>query len=96
MQTRTFIAGVAGKAVSGNMGLITNTGHLGVLLSSARYKQDIEPLPAQQDKLQQLRPATFHYKDEPTGFLQYGLIEEKELLLSSRNTIISSYGGCGE
>ena len=77
LQTRTFIAGVAGKAVTGNTVLITNGGQLGVLLSSARYKQDIQPIDNQQDKLQQLRPVTFRYKDEPTGPLQYGLIAEE-------------------
>jgi hypothetical protein len=40
-----------------------------VLLSSARYKQDIEPLGDQSEKVQ-LRPVTFHYKQEPTGPVQ--------------------------
>ena len=31
----------------------------------------------QSQRLQQLRPVTFHYKDEPTGPLQYGLIAEE-------------------
>ena len=77
LQSKTFIAGVAGKAVIGNTVLITGSGQLGVLLSSARYKQDIAPLGDQSDKLEQLRPVTFHYKDDSTGTLQYGLIAEE-------------------
>ena len=56
---------------------ITSTGQLGVLFSSARYKQDIQPMGEQSAKVQQLRPVTFHYKEEPTGPLQYGLIAEE-------------------
>jgi hypothetical protein len=37
----------------------------------------IESLPAATDKLEQLRPVTFHLKTEPNGALQYGLIAEE-------------------
>jgi len=51
---------------------------LGVLLSSARYKQDIQPIGAHSENVQQLRPVTLHYKDQPAGpLLQYGLIAEE-------------------
>ena len=77
VQTRAFIKGVFGTVVSGTPVVISNTGQLGVLLSSARYKQDIEPLAAQSAKVHKLRPVTFHYKAEPTGPVQYGLIAEE-------------------
>jgi hypothetical protein len=77
LQTRSFIAGVKGVAVTGSTVMINSAGQLGVQVSSARYKQDIQPIAAQKQKLQQLRPVTFHYKQEPTGPLQYGLIAEE-------------------
>jgi hypothetical protein len=78
VQTRAFIKGVFGTAISGNTVLINSAGQLGVLLSSARYKQDIAPLALQESaKVQQLRPVTFHYKTEANGPLQYGLIAEE-------------------
>src|SRR5260221_1501688 len=49
----------------------------GTLVSSARYKQDIQPLEEQGEKLQQLRAMTFRYKQAPRGPLQYGLIAEE-------------------
>src|SRR5207342_976870 len=63
--------------VTGNTVLINSAGQVGVLLSSARYKQDIAPLGDQSEKVQQLRPVTFHYKQELTGPMQYGLIAEE-------------------
>jgi hypothetical protein len=71
------VAGVKDVPVTGNTVLINSAGQLGVLLSSARYKQDIHPLEEQSAKLQQLRPVTFHYKQEPKGPVQYGLIAEE-------------------
>jgi hypothetical protein len=68
---------VVGKAVTGNTVLINSAGQLGVLVSSARYKQDIQPLGDQSAKVEQLRPVTFHYKQEPKGPVQYGLIAEE-------------------
>ncbi len=75
-QTRAFIAGVRGTSVVGNTVLIDGNGQLGTLVSSARYKQDIEPLGGQGEKLQQLQTVMFHYKQSPRGPLQYGLIAE--------------------
>ncbi len=77
LQTSAYIAGVAGTAVVGNTVLIDSSGKLGTLVSSARYKQDVQPLEAQSEKLQQLRAVTFHYKQAPQGPLQYGLIAEE-------------------
>ena len=79
VQTRTFIKGVVGVPVrGGNTVVINSTGQLGVVLSSARYKQDIAPLATQESaKVHQLRPVTFHYKTESSGPVQYGLIAEE-------------------
>jgi hypothetical protein len=76
-QTRTFIAGIAGRPVSGSQVLITSQGQLGILASSARYKRDIQDLGARSRKLLQLRPVTFRYKQDAQGVRQYGLIAEE-------------------
>ena len=78
VQTRTFIAGISGVTVgNASMVLITASGKLGTVLSSARYKQDIDPMGEQSRKLLTLRPVTFHYKQDPHGQRQYGLIAEE-------------------
>jgi hypothetical protein len=56
---------------------VTDTGQLGVLGSSERFKTDIAPMPELSAKLEQLRPVTFHYKTDPRGIQQYGLIAEE-------------------
>ena len=76
-QTATFIAGVVDSRVTGSAVFITSTGRLGVLASSERYKTDIAPLAADEDRLLKLRPVSFHLKTEPDGTLQYGLIAEE-------------------
>jgi hypothetical protein len=68
---------VATSAVTGSTVLITSGGQLGVQVSSARYKQDIEPLGPHSQQVHQLRPVTFHYTAEPSGPRQYGLIAEE-------------------
>jgi hypothetical protein len=56
---------------------ITSTGQLGKQSSSIRFKQDIAPLGQGSEPLYQLRPVTFHYKQEPQGPTQYGLLAEE-------------------
>jgi hypothetical protein len=76
-QTRAFIAGVAGTGVTGTNVVIDGNGQLGVVLSSARYKRDIEPLGARSAGVRQLRPVTFVYTNDRQGARQYGLIAEE-------------------
>ena len=77
-QTRTFIAGIRGKVISGGSTvLINSTGQMGTVVSSARYKQDIYDMGTQSAKLQQLRPVTFRYTADEQGTKQYGLIAEE-------------------
>jgi hypothetical protein len=77
VQTRAFLAGVSGVPVVGNTVLINSQGQLGVLVSSARYKQDVVSLQDQSGKIQRLRPVSFHYKQLPQESVQYGLIAEE-------------------
>jgi hypothetical protein len=78
-QTKTFIAGIFGKTVNANgvPVLVDNTGKLGVVVSSARYKRDIRDMDAASAGMMKLRPVTFRYKNDPSGTLQYGLVAEE-------------------
>ncbi len=76
-QTATFIAGIARSSVTGDAVVVSSTGQLGIVVSSARYKRDIHDMDAVSDNLMKLRPVTFRYKNDPTGTRQYGLIARK-------------------
>ncbi|MGA2190429.1 MAG: tail fiber domain-containing protein, partial [Steroidobacteraceae bacterium] len=70
-------AGIEDSKVTGKEVFVTTSGQLGVKASAERYKTAIEPMDAKTDKLNQLRPVTFHLKAEPQGEVQYGLIAEE-------------------
>jgi len=77
-QTSTFIAGIAGVTVANSAPVLinTSTGQLGSLVSSLRYKRDIQPMGTHSQKLLQLRPVIFRYTQDAQGERQYGLIAE--------------------
>jgi hypothetical protein len=78
VQTRTFIAGIFGKTASGGSQVFINSqGQLGTVLSSARYKRDIQDMGEESQGLLKLRPVTFLYKEDLEGQKQYGLIAEE-------------------
>ena len=79
-QTSAFIAGISGVGVSGAAVIVNSSGQLGVVSSSRRYKQDIEPMGDASDRVFQLRPVRFRYlKPDENGNkpIQYGLIAEE-------------------
>jgi hypothetical protein len=77
-QTRTFIAGIAGTpVVNGRTVVINDEGQLGTVVSSARYKKDIQDMSERSRKVLKLRPVTFHYQQDSQGQQQYGLIAEE-------------------
>jgi hypothetical protein len=77
IQTAAYISGINGVTVTGVPVLVASNGQLGVQTSSARYKQDIQPMASSSEQLMQLKPVTFRYKQDPDGALQYGLIAEQ-------------------
>jgi hypothetical protein len=77
LQTKTYIAGIYGTSVTGSAVVVSSSGQLGVTISSERFKTAIAPMGSNSEKLQQLRPVTFHLKTDPGGALQYGLIAEQ-------------------
>jgi hypothetical protein len=80
-QTKTIIAGIRGVTVtSGSAVLVNSLGQLGVASSSRRYKEDIQPMGDVSDRLMDLRPVTFRYKEadeDGNKPVQYGLIAEE-------------------
>jgi trimeric autotransporter adhesin len=76
-QTKTFISGIENSKITGNAVYVTSSGQLGVLASSERYKDRIQTMGDRSDRMQLLRPVTFHLKSDPKGNVQYGLIAEE-------------------
>jgi hypothetical protein len=77
--TRTFIAGVNSAVVSGGAVFVNGAGQLGIQISSARFKDEIQPMGAASEALFALKPVTFRYKSEidPDRTPQFGLLAEE-------------------
>jgi len=78
-QNGTFIAGISGVSVTGSPVLVNSSGKLGVMSSSARFKEAIKPIDKASEAILALRPVTFRYKEEidPEGIPQFGLVAEE-------------------
>ena len=79
-QSATYIAGIRGVTTGQNNAIavvIDSNGQLGTVSSSIRFKQDVADMGNASSRLMELRPVTFHYKTQPDGPLQYGLIAEE-------------------
>jgi trimeric autotransporter adhesin len=59
----------------GNAVFINASGKLGLITSSRRFKEEIEPMNQASDVIYGLKPVTFRYKRgiDPNGILQFGL-----------------------
>jgi hypothetical protein len=84
-QTATFIAGIAGVEEplpeGGAIAAVTinSDGQLGIAspsISSRRFKKDIGPMDKASEAILALKPVTFHYKSDPKGIPQFGLVAE--------------------
>jgi hypothetical protein len=78
-QTATYIAGISGATVpSGVTVIVGSDGHLGTMVSSARFKDEIKPMDKASEAILALRPVTFRYKCQldPEGVPQFGLVAE--------------------
>jgi hypothetical protein len=78
IQHRAFMAGIRGVAVIGSSVVVSASGQLGVLPSSARFKDEIKPMNKASEAIFALRPVTFHYTNEidPNRSAQFGLVAE--------------------
>jgi hypothetical protein len=77
-------SGIAGNTSPGvsvvNVLLNTTTNELGIVVSSARFKQDVRDMGAASEPLMALRPVTFRYREDVAAGedgSQYGLIAEE-------------------
>src|SRR5262249_19165080 len=77
--SQVFIAGITGSTVgAGSSPVVINAvGQLGTLVSSARFKKDIESMDRTSEVIYSLRPVTFHYKGDETNTACSGLIAEE-------------------
>ena len=76
----TYIAGIFGQiSVDGAPVLVSAVGKLGTIVSSARFKQNIQNMGDSSHALMALRPVTFRYKSDldPKGIPQFGLVAEE-------------------
>ena len=80
-QNVTYIAGISGVSVTGGSPVyVAADGQLGVNTSSMRFKEDIESLNSTDDRILELRPVSFRYKqteENKAQPVQYGLIAEE-------------------
>jgi hypothetical protein len=78
-QTKTFVAGINGAAVTGSAVKVNAAGQLGTAPSSKRFKNAIKPMDKASEAILALRPVTFRYKQEvdPDNTLQFGLVAEE-------------------
>jgi hypothetical protein len=81
-QSETFIAGINGNVTAGGVAVLVNaSGELGTSVSSRRFKEDIRHMGEASERLYDLEPVTFRYKEEMTGPgprpREYGLVAEE-------------------
>ena len=57
--------------------IVSDTGQLGTVASSERFKKDIAAMDKASETILSLRPVTFHYKTDTKGTPQFGLIAEE-------------------
>jgi trimeric autotransporter adhesin len=77
-QTATYVAGIFGATVMDGVSVYVATdGHLGTVISSVRFKKDIQPMDKASEAILALKPVTFHYKTDSMGRSQFGLIAEE-------------------
>ena len=74
-----FIGNIFGVTVglSGIPVVIDSTGQLGTIVSSKRFKKEIQPMDKASEAILGLKPVTFHYKSDNTSTPQFGLIAEE-------------------
>jgi hypothetical protein len=63
--------------VTGDAVVVSNTGQLGIVVSSARYKRDVRDMGSSSNAMMKLRPVTFRYRNDPSQQRQYGLVAEE-------------------
>lgn len=74
---KAFISGINGITVTGTAVLVSASDQLGVAVSSARFKDNIEDMNDASSNILKLRPVTFNYNVGDDRSTQTGLIAEE-------------------
>ena len=80
VHTNAYLAGVDGVILpSGTSVFVDASGHLGTIVSSKRYKQEIKPMEKASEAVLKLQPVSFRYLKsyDPSGIPQFGLVAEE-------------------
>jgi len=80
VSSTTWVGNVFGvTTVSGTTApvIVSDTGQLGTVASSERFKKDISTMDRASEVILALRPVTFHYKSDVKDTPQFGLIAEE-------------------
>ena len=80
LQSTTYIVGINGVTVARGVGVVIDSNnHLGTVTSSARYKENIQPMDKASEAILSLQPVTFRYKKalDPQAIPQFGLVAEQ-------------------
>ena len=79
-QTNTYIAGISGVTVACGVDvIIDSTGRLGTIVSSKRFKENVQPMDETSEAIVSLQPVTFVTRREldPKGIPQFELVAEE-------------------
>jgi Chaperone of endosialidase len=71
------VYGVTTQSVTTAPVIVSDTGQLGTIASSERFKKDIATMDKTSENVLLLRPVTFHYKSDAKQTPQFGLIAEE-------------------
>jgi Chaperone of endosialidase len=71
------VYGVTTQSVTTAPVIVSDTGQLGTIASSERFKKDIATMDKISENVLLLRPVTFHYKSDANQTPQFGLIAEE-------------------
>jgi hypothetical protein len=90
-----YINGIYGRSVdpaTGSMSYIDSDGKLGTILSSQRFKRDVQPMDKASEVILTLRPVTFHYRNDDKNTPCFGLIAE-EVAAANPQLVVRSKNG---
>ena len=75
----TRIRNIYPSVASGRAVYVNSDNKMGTLVSSRRFKDQIQPMDKASESILALKPVTFHYKKEiePNGSIMFGLIAEE-------------------
>jgi hypothetical protein len=73
----SYISGITGIGVTGSAVLVSSSNQLGVVVSSARFKDQIAPMGDLSEVIYKLKPSQFVYRQCPEEGIQTGLIAEE-------------------